>query len=63
MTHKNNSKEIVDDFISRVPLKKLGKPEDIAQITYFITSINNTYINGQNIVVDGGYSIGGFQNN
>ena len=63
MTHKNNSKAIVDDFISRVPLKKLGRPEDIAQITYFITSINNTYINGQNIVVDGGYSIGGFQNN
>lgn len=63
MTYKNNSKEIIEDFISKVPLKKLGKPEDIAKITYFLTTINNTYINGQNIVVDGGYSIGGFQNN
>jgi 3-oxoacyl-[acyl-carrier protein] reductase len=63
MTYQNNSKDIIDDFISRVPLKKLGKPDDVARITYFLTSINNTYINGQNIVVDGGYSIGGFQNN
>ena len=33
MTYKNNSKEIIEDFISKVPLKKLGKPEDIAKIT------------------------------
>lgn len=63
MTKLNNSDLIINDFKSRIPLGKLGTPNDIAKVVYFLTTTNNTYINGQNIIVDGGYSIGGFQNN
>jgi|688.fasta_scaffold497451_2 3-oxoacyl-[acyl-carrier protein] reductase len=63
MTHLNNSLEIINDFKSKIPVGRLGLPEDIAKVAFFLTSINNSYINGQNIIVDGGYSIGGFQNN
>lgn len=63
MTHLNNSLEIINDFKSKIPVGRLGLPEDIAKVAFFLTSTNNSYINGQNIVVDGGYSIGGFQNN
>ena len=63
MTHLNNSLEIINDFKSKIPVGRLGLPEDIAKVAFFLTSVNNSYINGQNIIVDGGYSIGGFQNN
>jgi NAD(P)-dependent dehydrogenase (short-subunit alcohol dehydrogenase family) len=63
MTKLNNSDSIINDFKSRIPLGKLGTPNDISKVVYFLTTKNNSYINGQNIIVDGGYSIGGFQNN
>jgi 3-oxoacyl-[acyl-carrier protein] reductase len=63
MTHLNNTLEIINDFKNKIPVGRLGLPEDIAKVAFFLTSSNNTYINGQNIIVDGGYSIGGFQNN
>lgn len=34
--------------------KRVGKPEDIARACYFITSNENNFINGENIVIDGG---------
>jgi 3-oxoacyl-[acyl-carrier protein] reductase len=63
MTYINNSPDIINDFKNKIPVGRLGTPKDIAKVVFFLTSNNNTYINGQNIVVDGGYSIGGFQNN
>jgi 3-oxoacyl-[acyl-carrier protein] reductase len=63
MTKLNNSESIINDFKSRIPVGRLGTPSDIAKVVFFLTTLNNSYINGQNIIVDGGYSIGGFQNN
>jgi NAD(P)-dependent dehydrogenase (short-subunit alcohol dehydrogenase family) len=37
-----------------VPLRRLGSTEDIANAVMFLASEQATYINGQNIVVDGG---------
>jgi NAD(P)-dependent dehydrogenase (short-subunit alcohol dehydrogenase family) len=37
-----------------VPLRRLGSPEDIANTVMFLASEQAAYINGQNIVVDGG---------
>jgi NAD(P)-dependent dehydrogenase (short-subunit alcohol dehydrogenase family) len=37
-----------------VPLRRLGSPEDIASAVMFLASEQAAYINGQNIVVDGG---------
>lgn len=36
------------------PSQRVGKPEDIARTCLFLTDENNDFINGQNIVVDGG---------
>lgn len=63
MTYLNNSIEIINDFKSRIPVGRLGTPDEVAKVVYFLTSPHNTYINGQNIIIDGGYSVGGFQNN
>lgn len=50
-----------DDFIKKViektPLKRLGKPEEIAKVAVFLASSDSDFITGQNIVVDGGLSL------
>lgn len=47
--------ESVKEFIySQIPLKKMGKPEEVANAVYFLGSDENTYITGQVLNVDGG---------
>ena len=62
LTFKNNSTETIERLVSGIPVGRMGTPEDIAEVALFLCSPANQYINGQDIVVDGGYSIGGFQN-
>jgi 3-oxoacyl-[acyl-carrier protein] reductase len=47
------------DLIKKaIPLKRLGKPEDIAEVVVFLCSPAAAYITGQVITVDGGLSLG-----
>lgn len=41
----------------KIPLKRWGKPEDIAKVAVFLASEESAFINGAVIVVDGGESI------
>ncbi|TFG11397.1 SDR family oxidoreductase [Candidatus Thorarchaeota archaeon] len=43
--------------IASIPLKRLGKPEDIANLVAFLASEESSYITGQLIVIDGGMTI------
>jgi 3-oxoacyl-[acyl-carrier protein] reductase len=61
LTFKNNSKQTVDEIISNIPLGRLGQPAEIAWYVKLLCSPQNTYLTGQNIIIDGGYLIGGFQ--
>eukprot|EP01100_Stratorugosa_tubuloviscum_P000404 TRINITY_DN1090_c0_g1_i1.p1 TRINITY_DN1090_c0_g1~~TRINITY_DN1090_c0_g1_i1.p1 ORF type:complete len:306 (-),score=178.47 TRINITY_DN1090_c0_g1_i1:23-940(-) len=38
------------------PLKRAGKPQEIAKIALFLASNDSSYINGQSIIADGGLS-------
>lgn len=42
---------------SKVPLGRLGTPEDIASLVTFLASSESSYITGQNILVDGGVTM------
>jgi meso-butanediol dehydrogenase/(S,S)-butanediol dehydrogenase/diacetyl reductase len=48
----------VDFWQSMTVLGRMGKPEEIASVASFLASDEASYITGQNIVVDGGWTIG-----
>lgn len=51
-----NPQAAEDEYASRNPTKKLGKPADVANLVAFLLSENNSYISGQVIAIDGGES-------
>jgi 3-oxoacyl-[acyl-carrier protein] reductase len=61
LTRKNNTKELIVSLENDIPLGRLAYPKEIAEAAYFLCSDKNTYLTGQTIIVDGGYTAGGFQ--
>ena len=58
MTGKYFAQEEVRKFLlDRVPLGRFAEPSDIANLVLFLASEHSAYITGQNIFVDGGWTI------
>ena len=51
--------EMLRAFQAKVPLRRLGKPEDVAALFAFLASDEAAFITGQPFVVDGGEIAGG----
>ncbi len=49
--------KILQDLQAKVPLKRLGRPEEIANVYAFLASDEASYINGAVIEVSGGMSV------
>ncbi len=49
--------EIVKGFLNRIPVKKIGVPEDLMGAAVFLASSASDYVVGQTIYVDGGWLI------
>jgi len=47
----------MDELANTVPLGRIAKEDEIAEVILFLASDHNTYLTGQNIVVDGGFTI------
>lgn len=54
----NNTEEYIENGKKGVHLGRLGKPEEIAAMAAFLAMEEADYITGQNLVVDGGKSLG-----
>ncbi|MDQ5984112.1 MAG: 3-oxoacyl-[acyl-carrier-protein] reductase FabG [Eubacteriales bacterium SKADARSKE-1] len=57
LTKKNNSEEQIKEISREIPMKRMAKPEEIANVIYFLGSEENTYITGQKICADGGFTV------
>lgn len=49
--------KVVEEMMSRVPLKRLGQPEDIANVYAFLASDEAAYVNGAVLEVSGGMTV------
>lgn len=56
MTKVLNDK-YVEEIVNTIPLKRVGRPEDIAKAALFLASDMSDYITGQTLMVDGGLGL------
>ncbi len=52
---KEIGKETNEEIMSRVPLKRIGKPEEISAMVVFLASEEASYVTGATFYVDGGW--------
>jgi len=56
LTRQNNSPEAIAALTGTIPLRRLAQPAELARTAAFLVSEANTYLTGQTIVVDGGFT-------
>ena len=53
---KKKRKSLYKWTLSRIPMKRWGNPNEIAELIFFLCSDKSSYINGETIKIDGGWS-------
>jgi len=48
-------------LLSEIPMRRQGSPDEIASVVRFLASPDATYITGQTLVVDGGWTVQGMR--
>jgi len=43
-------------LVSRVPVGRLGTPDEVAALVAWLAGPENTFVSGQNVVIDGGFT-------
>ena len=56
LTRQNNSPADIEKIEATIPLGRLAAPEEIARLVAWLCSEANTYLTGQTILVDGGFT-------
>ena len=51
------NKIFIERLTNKVPLKRIGTPDDLKGAIVFLCSDSSNYINGHNLVIDGGWTI------
>jgi len=57
LTKATNTKEEILLHESKIPMQRMAQPEEIGNLILFLSSDKNSYLTGQNIIIDGGYTI------
>jgi len=56
LVRENNSDEELRRIKERIPMGRLAHPSEIAKFVSFLCSDDNTYITGQTLIIDGGFT-------
>jgi 2-keto-3-deoxy-L-fuconate dehydrogenase len=56
-TADRDVEEVRKAFIARQPMGRLGRPEEIAQAALYLASDDSSFVTGQALIIDGGWSI------
>lgn len=56
LTRQNNTPEEIEKIAATIPIGRLAAPQEIAELVFFLASDKNSYITGQTIFIDGGYT-------
>lgn len=49
-----NISKLMENFLSKIPMHRMGEPDDIGKVALFLASDMSSYITGSQIIVDGG---------
>ena len=56
LTRQNNSAEDIERIAQTIPVGRMAQTSEIAKFVAFLCSEDNTYLTGQTLIVDGGFS-------
>ena len=56
LTRQNNSPVDIERIAATIPLRRLAQPAEIARFAAFLCGEQNTYITGQMLLIDGGFT-------
>jgi 2-deoxy-D-gluconate 3-dehydrogenase len=48
-------KKMLEGFLAKIPMKRMGEPDDIGKVVLFLASDLSSYMTGSQIVADGGF--------
>jgi len=51
-------KKTMEGLLARIPLHRVGKPEEVSNLVLFLASDHSSYMTGSDIVIDGGWLAG-----
>jgi NAD(P)-dependent dehydrogenase (short-subunit alcohol dehydrogenase family) len=56
LTRQNNSADALAEIAAGIPLRRLAQPAELAAAVAFLCSESNSYLTGQTLIVDGGFT-------
>ena len=56
MTRNVLGEKGMSELKDKIPMKRLGQVDEIASLVSWLVSEENTYMSGQNLMIDGGFS-------
>lgn len=56
LTRQNNSIEAIAAITASIPVRRMAQPDELAKVAAFLVSEENSYLTGQTVTVDGGFT-------
>lgn len=56
LARQRENPTLAKERLARVPLGRLGKPDEIAELVWFLATTPAKFLHGSNIIIDGGYT-------